>query len=104
MKNQSISWICLVVLVWAAAFFAGPVQAENNTVSTATFQDQEEHPESEGHGGEEHPEGEGHDGEEHPEGEGHDGEEHPEGEGHDGEEHPEGEGHDGEEHPEGDDG
>ena len=57
MRNHSISWICFVLLVWAAISFTGPVQAANDSVSTATLQEQEEHPEGEGHEGEEHPEG-----------------------------------------------
>jgi hypothetical protein len=74
MKNRSMPWICFVLLVWASTLYAGSAQADSDSLSTSTLQQDKEHPEGDEKEHPEHPEG---DEKEHPEG---DEKEHPEGE------------------------
>ncbi len=62
MKNRRMSWICFVLLVWAIAFCVGSVQADSDSLSMSTLQQEKEDPEGDK---KEHPEG---DKKEHPEG------------------------------------
>ncbi len=71
MKNRRISWVCFVLLVWAVTLYLGSAQAESDSLSMSTLQQEKEDPEGDE---KEHPEG---DEKEHPEG---DEKEHPEGE------------------------